>query len=203
MNTSRTSFLSEVFEGLKGKRIPQSRLVYLRARLRNRIYDLIASEFLRQHGKKVDLASRIGRDPAQITRWLSSPSNWTLDTISDLMAAMGTEPEFSVAVLSEKKKARDEPVHRALKPDNVLVEKLNALPIPHGQFFALTLPLVVGQGGTQANTVFPRISVPNPSFTKLEPPEGATLDFETVLKSKRPYERRDTEINIAQPPARS
>src|ERR1700682_1291738 len=99
MNTSRISFLSEIFEGLKGKKIPQSRLVYLRARLRNRIYDLVVSEFLRQHGKKADLASRIGRDRAQITRWLSSPSNWTLDTISDLMAAMGTEPKLSVELL--------------------------------------------------------------------------------------------------------
>jgi hypothetical protein len=114
MNTFRISFLSEVLEGLKGKEIPRSRLVYLRARLRNRIYNLVVSEFQRQHGKKADLASRIGRDPAQITRWLSSPSNWTLDTISDLMAAMGTEPGLSIALLSEKYKGKDNSV--AIRP---------------------------------------------------------------------------------------
>jgi transposase-like protein len=100
MDTSPTSFLSEIREGPKGREIPKHKLAYFRARLRNRIYDLVVSEFARQQemtgATKADLARRIGRDPAQLTRWLSSPSNWTLDTISDLMTAMGTEPQFAV-----------------------------------------------------------------------------------------------------------
>ncbi|MGH7813214.1 MAG: helix-turn-helix domain-containing protein [Candidatus Binataceae bacterium] len=106
MITSPTSFLSEILEGIGGKEIPPHQLAYFRVRLRNRIHDLVVSEFGRRQkvkkATKMDLARRIGREPAQITRWLSAPSNWTLDTISDLMIAMGTEPALGVESLAER-----------------------------------------------------------------------------------------------------
>src|SRR5208282_3088978 len=37
---------------------------------------------------KKELAIRLGKDPAQITRWLSAPSNFELDTLSDILLAM-------------------------------------------------------------------------------------------------------------------
>ena len=80
------SFLHEIENFLV---IPLEKLAYFRARLQDRIYDLIVREFLRkvEAGEitKADLAERIDKDPAQITRYLASPSNWTLDTISDLL----------------------------------------------------------------------------------------------------------------------
>ena len=97
METSPTLFLSEILEGIEGQEIPKHKLAYLRARLRNRIYDLVLSEFVRlqkdKGATKADLARRIGRDAALISRWLSAPSNWTLDTVSDLLAAMAAEPK--------------------------------------------------------------------------------------------------------------
>ena len=106
MDTSPTSFLSEIVEGIHGREIPKHKLAYFRARLRNRIYDLVITEFVRlqeQEGAtKADLARRIGRDAALISRWLSAPSNWTLDTISDLLVAMKSEPELGIQAVGEQ-----------------------------------------------------------------------------------------------------
>jgi hypothetical protein len=98
MSTSQKQFLSEVTEG---KKIPAGTLAYFRQRLQNRVHNLLLNEFLRlsDQGKitKAELARRVGRpNPSQITRWLSSSSNCSLDTISDLLLAMGVEPELGV-----------------------------------------------------------------------------------------------------------
>lgn len=72
---------------------------YFRERTRNNLYDLVLSTFVRgakENGlKKADLARRLKKRPEQITRWLSGPGNWTLDTATDLLLAMGVELEFS------------------------------------------------------------------------------------------------------------
>jgi hypothetical protein len=73
--------------------IPLGTLAYLRAELRNLFHELVLVEFVRQkesgslHGAK--LARRIGKDAAVLTRLLGGPGNWTLDTVSDLLAGMG------------------------------------------------------------------------------------------------------------------
>jgi hypothetical protein len=71
------------------KRIPVGKLAYFRARLQDRIYNLIVREFLRKENDgsmtRTDLAERIGKDPSQITRYLASPGNWTIDTVSDFL----------------------------------------------------------------------------------------------------------------------
>jgi len=107
MDTSPISFLSEILEGIEGEEIPKHKLAYFRARLRNRIYDLVVSEFAllqeQKNATKADLARRIGRDAAQVSRWLSAPSNWTLDTISDLLIAMASEPKLGIDLLKDKR----------------------------------------------------------------------------------------------------
>lgn len=47
------------------------------------------------------LARKLGRDPSQITRWLSSPGNWTLQTLGLLMGAMGHLPAIGAQPVSE------------------------------------------------------------------------------------------------------
>ena len=101
MNTSRKKpFLSEV---LNGDKIPLGTLSYFRERFRDRLYDLVMEEFLKQGAEggltRADVARRIGRRPEQITRWFGAPGNWTLETVSDLLLAVA-KSEPNVTLLS-------------------------------------------------------------------------------------------------------
>jgi hypothetical protein len=68
---------------------------YYRQRLKNRVFAKIMAFFAEEAERtgitKKDIALILNRDPAQITRWLSNPSNMTLDSISDLLLAMEAE----------------------------------------------------------------------------------------------------------------
>jgi DNA-binding phage protein len=110
MTTSHSAFLSEI---LAGEPIPLGKLAYFRERLRNKLHEIISLEFIRQHHErgltKADMARRIGRKPEQVTRWLGAPGNWTLDTVSDLLLAMGSEMEFTVMSVAERFIRPDQP----------------------------------------------------------------------------------------------
>ena len=101
MTTSQTAFLSEV---LGTEMIPPSKLAYFRRRLSNHIYATVLKEFLRLEKagliSRAKLAQRIGRRPEQITRWLGSSGNWTIETLSDLLLAMKCEPSISISSLT-------------------------------------------------------------------------------------------------------
>lgn len=70
---------------------------YFRQRFRNRVFGKLVSFFAEEAERsgvtKKEIANILGRDPSQITRWLSQPSNLTLETISDLLLALNAEPE--------------------------------------------------------------------------------------------------------------
>jgi hypothetical protein len=104
MTTSHpTPFLSEIVEGSP---IPPSKLGYFRARLSNRIHELVLDAFMKLEamGKisRADLARRIGRKPEQVTRWLGAPGNWTIETVSDLLLGMGCELGLSVVPFAQE-----------------------------------------------------------------------------------------------------
>lgn len=102
MTTSPTAFLHEI---VNYQPIPAGKLAYFRARLQDRIYNLVTREFLRKENanqmSRSDLADRLGKDPAQITRHFASPGNWTLDTISDLLLGVAaSELEIGLSHLA-------------------------------------------------------------------------------------------------------
>lgn len=70
-------------------------IAYYRERQRNRVFEVVWLEFVNQaevNGlTKRIIADRLGKNPSQITRWLSGPANWELNTISDLCLAMDCE----------------------------------------------------------------------------------------------------------------
>jgi transcriptional regulator with XRE-family HTH domain len=72
-------------------------IYYYRQRFKNRVFGRIvlffAEEAERRGFTRKDIALSLNRDPAQVSRWLSGPSNMTLDTISDLLLAMDAEIE--------------------------------------------------------------------------------------------------------------
>jgi DNA-binding phage protein len=78
---------------------------YFGERYRNRLHTEILKLFQKAQQErgltKADLSRRLNKRPEQITRWLSAPGNWTLDTVSELMLAMGYEPQVGSQLLSE------------------------------------------------------------------------------------------------------
>lgn len=75
--------------------IPEETLAFRRRDLRNELHQVVLREWQikeRSGMTQRDLAIRIRRKPEQISRWLGTPSNWTLDTMSDLLFGMGVDP---------------------------------------------------------------------------------------------------------------
>lgn len=93
--------------------IPADRLAYLNERFRNRLYDLIVGEFMRHAAKnpkftQAALARRLRSRPEVVNRWLSSPGNWTLDTVSSLVAGIsGAELGLSVESFADRAARND------------------------------------------------------------------------------------------------
>lgn len=94
MRTSQMQFLSEMKAGHDGPTIPEPTRVYFQERLKNRFFEFLLNRFLEQQKfglTKAKLARRIGRTPDVINRWLSAPSNLTLETASDLLLGINSE----------------------------------------------------------------------------------------------------------------
>lgn len=93
MTTShQTSFLSEI---ASGEPIPAGKLAYFQERTRNNLYHFVMTKFLEKERAegftRAQLARRIGRNPAVVTRLLGAPGNWTIATVSDLLLGIAAE----------------------------------------------------------------------------------------------------------------
>src|SRR5262245_32698491 len=90
MSTSRTSALSKPTGSDK---ISVGTLGYVRARNRQRAYDLVVRELKKSGITQAELARRLGKGQDAVSRLLSRPGNWELDTLSDLLSAIsGSRP---------------------------------------------------------------------------------------------------------------
>ena len=92
MNTSREmSLKSAIF--LDDTPLTDAQVGYFKAMAQSEAHERILSLFLRMAKEKginrAFLARKLRKKPEQITRWLSAPGNWTLDTYSILAAALG------------------------------------------------------------------------------------------------------------------
>ena len=72
----------------RGERIPLGSLTYARARAKNKAHSKLLKLFAESGIQKAELAAMLGKDPAQLTRWLGGPGNLTIDTISDIVFAL-------------------------------------------------------------------------------------------------------------------
>lgn len=92
----------------KDSPIPERELHYFRQRLKNHAFEEVvtfcAEQARRQGVTRKDIAARLRKDPAQITRWLNAPSNLTLETLSDLLRALNAELELRVVGFADKPK---------------------------------------------------------------------------------------------------
>lgn len=104
MTTSqKPSFLTDILEG---KPIPFGQLSYFRTQLRYDLHEIVLREFLRQEDTvgltQAELARRIHRKASQLSKLLGAPGNWTINTVSDLLLGMKTQPVVSVISLEDR-----------------------------------------------------------------------------------------------------
>jgi len=183
MTTSQTSFLSEI---LSGQPIPIGKLAYFRARLSNKIHELVLSEFMRLEREnkisRAELARRIRRKPEQVTRWLGAPGNWTLETFSDLLLGMGYEPQLSLSHLADRQ--IEKPMEEAVSKSVVIEVPAGALGIEgHAPAAVASAALPSQEGKTNA-------------LAAAEPPMPT---MPTMLASfqRVPYSQREEQIGPA------
>ncbi len=95
MTISQTPLLTEIAAGHQGPPIPSHVRAYFAQRLRVRLFNFLLDKFAiaqRDDGlTKASLARRIAKTPDLINRWLGTPSNLTIDTISDLLLGIAAE----------------------------------------------------------------------------------------------------------------
>jgi len=106
MTTFQTAILSKAIN--QPEAASGGTRAYLQERLRNRLYHLVIDEFMSQQIENPEftqaaLARRIDKRPEQVNRWLSSPGNWTIDTISDLLFGIaGAELEIGINYFADQ-----------------------------------------------------------------------------------------------------
>jgi hypothetical protein len=81
-------------------------VAYYRQRQKNHVFTALvaffAEEAERRGVTKKQLAEALSKEPSQITRWLSAPSNFELDTLSDLLLALGAEMDHRIVRFTER-----------------------------------------------------------------------------------------------------
>lgn len=107
MTTSRRPSLTSAISDLD-ETLSVFEIAYFEERFRNDLHAEVLDAFraVREQGKsKADLARRLSKRPEQISRWLSTPGNLTLDTIAGLLLAMGREPRVTSVLISDRANA--------------------------------------------------------------------------------------------------
>lgn len=80
------------------ERVSEGTLGYITARIRQRAYDLVIREFKKSGISQATLARRWGKGADLVSRFLSRPGNWELDTFTEaLFVINGAVPSFSTA----------------------------------------------------------------------------------------------------------
>jgi hypothetical protein len=83
-------------------------VAYYRRRQQNRLFAQIASFFAEEaaNGRitRKEIADKLSKNPSQITRWFSGPSNFEMDTLSDILLTMGAELDHRIVKFSDRSK---------------------------------------------------------------------------------------------------
>jgi transcriptional regulator with XRE-family HTH domain len=106
MTTSQKTWVSIITD--ESQPLTPGHIGYFQGRLRTRLYSKLMKLFLTKQENtgftRADLARRLGKRPEQVTRWLAGPGNLKIDTLSDLLLAMGHELEIEVKPIETRLK---------------------------------------------------------------------------------------------------
>jgi transcriptional regulator with XRE-family HTH domain len=83
---------------------PEDRALYGFAVVRNAAFEAVQALWRRRKAEgltQLQLAERIGRNPARISKYLKGPGNWTLRTFGELVEALAGEAEITVYGLED------------------------------------------------------------------------------------------------------
>lgn len=70
------------------ERIEERTLGYVTQTTRDDVFDMVANACVEAGVTRANIARRLGKDPAQVSRLLNMPGNWTIDTIAELLFAI-------------------------------------------------------------------------------------------------------------------
>ena len=138
-----TSFQMQHLKNItEAEEIPLRYLVHYRGHNRNRVFEAIHMLYLRlaKEGKinQKKLAKRLGKNKAQINRWLSEPSNLTLDSISDLLLAMNAEiRDFETVFLGDR-------LVEAREQSDITTVESSAPTLDTGSLSGVAIPISAG-----------------------------------------------------------
>ncbi len=106
MTTSLKNWSS--YAGRDISELSEADKTYFRATTRRRAYEIVLEKFKdrvdEERFTRADLARKLGANRAQVTRWLASPSNWTLDTFSDLLLALSCTVRMTAEEIDSHKR---------------------------------------------------------------------------------------------------
>jgi transcriptional regulator with XRE-family HTH domain len=91
---------------------------------------------------QLDLAARLGRDPAWVSRKLAGPSNWTLRTLGDLADALDGEVEIQLIDLNAPPSLRNYDAYTGYGDDVVFERRIERAPETSSDALTLKLELV-------------------------------------------------------------
>jgi hypothetical protein len=79
---------SEIFSDAP---LSEGTLAYLEERAKNVFYDYVLTKFKQSGLTKAKLARRLNKKPDQISHALGAPGNWTIGTVTELLAGISRE----------------------------------------------------------------------------------------------------------------
>lgn len=70
------------------EKISKRSIGYASESAREELFDLVLRNCVESGVTKATLARRLDKDPAQVSRLLGAPGNWTIDTVAELLFAI-------------------------------------------------------------------------------------------------------------------
>lgn len=127
------------------KPIPRRERAYYRRRFQHRIHSEIVALFAEEAAAgrmtKKQLAMLLEKNPAQITRWLSDPSNIESDTISDILLALEAEMDPRIVRFATIGKGNEvHPLIARIEKRSEVVQLDRKSPLPNKTFQRLDSP---------------------------------------------------------------